>query len=42
VSFRIRRGEDIVVRVQPELLRGGTWTAEVVASDDKPTRAGTE
>lgn len=36
VSFRARRNGEMVVRIQPELLRGGAWELEVTASDEEP------
>lgn len=36
LSFRVRGDDDVLVRVQPELLRGGAYTVRVTASDDQP------
>lgn len=36
VSFRVRGAEPIVVRIQPELLRGGSWELHITASDVEP------
>lgn len=36
VWFRVRGQGDYVVRIQPELLRGGAWELEVVAADEEP------
>jgi hypothetical protein len=40
LSFRVRGEDDVLVRIQPELLRGGEWELEVTASDDEPVAPG--
>lgn len=40
LSFRVRGRDDLVLRLQPELLRGGTWSVDVTAADDEPAHAG--
>lgn len=37
VTFRSRRDDDIIVRVQPELLRGGAWEV-IIAADENGGR----
>ena len=37
VTFRSRRGDDIIVRIQPELLRGGAWEVIIAADEERPT-----
>ena len=36
VSFRVRGVEPVVVRIQPELLRGGSWELQITSSDEEP------
>lgn len=40
LSFRVRGSDDIVVRMQPELLRGGAWRLRITTTDEEPVNGG--
>lgn len=37
LSVRVRGRDDLIVRLQPELLRGGSWELDVTEHDEEPT-----
>ncbi len=42
LRFRVWRGGAVIVRAQPELLRGGRYERSVTIEDERPTTSGVE